>query len=116
MPTSDMKNTGPFGEQTFRLSGSLSRCDSAAPQSVNGGFVGQRVFWYGGGPAGSSNDPVGTKTPVNPRSPTLRGLAASSCAGCLAPHPASTAASESNKKKERIDIPTKKLVAAYSAE
>src|SRR6476646_5015826 len=76
MPTSDMKNTGPFGEHTFKLVGSLSRCDSAAPHSVNGGFAGQRVFWNGGGPAGSSNEPIGTNTPVKPRSVALRGAAA----------------------------------------
>src|SRR5262245_38884512 len=115
MPTSDMKNTGPFGEHTLRLEGSVSRRDSAAPHSVNGGFAGQRVFWNGGGPAGSSNEPVGTKTPVNPRCPMVRGFADSSCGGCGEPQLTSTAASESTKKKPRIDVPTKRSEAAYSA-
>src|SRR3954469_7724377 len=116
MPTSDMKNTGPFGEQTFKLVGSLSRCDSAAPHSVNGGFEGQRVFWNGGGPAGSSNEPIGTKTPVKPRSLALRGFAASSCAGSGAPQPASAEARKSTRKERRIDVPSERLEAAYSAQ
>ena len=116
MPTSDMKNTGPFGEHTFKLAGSLRRCDSAAPHSVNGGFAGQRVFWNGGGPAGSSNEPIGTNTPVKPRSLALRGFAASSCGGCGAPQPASIAASESTKNTPRIDVPVGRFGAAYSAE
>src|SRR5499427_9663141 len=102
MPTSDMKNTGPFGEHTLRLAGSVSLFDSAAPHSVKGGFAGQRVFWNGGGPAGSSNEPVGTKTPVNPRSLVLRGFAAASGVGWGEPQLASIAASESAQKTPRI--------------
>src|SRR5688572_6004648 len=46
--------------------------DSAAPAAVNGGVLGHGVFCQGGGPAGSSNVPVGTHTPVKPRSPAVR--------------------------------------------
>ena len=49
--------------------------DSAAPHAVNGGLRGHGVFCQGAGPAGSAKVPVGTQTPVKPRSAAV--LAAS---------------------------------------
>jgi hypothetical protein len=42
---------------------------------VNGGFFGQGVFDQGAGPAGSSNVPIGTHTPVKPRAVGARDAA-----------------------------------------
>jgi hypothetical protein len=48
---------------TFLMS--VSRLDSDAPKGVNGGLAGHSVLDQGAGPAGSSNVPTATHTPVN---------------------------------------------------
>src|SRR6185503_20589269 len=43
---------------------SASQRDRSSPQGVKGGFDGHSVLDQGGGPAGSSNVPTATHTPV----------------------------------------------------
>src|SRR6185436_8875373 len=64
-PISHIAKTGPPGWQGTTFLMSLRRRDSDSPTGVNGGCAGQSVFDQGGGPAGSSNVPTATQTPVS---------------------------------------------------
>src|SRR5688572_25571045 len=65
-PSSHIAKIGPPGWQGTTLRMSPRRRDCSSPHGVNGGFDGHGVLDHGGGPAGSSNVPTATHTPVSP--------------------------------------------------